>query len=198
MHRFSVRFLCFLCVSGLVVFGGLAPITAADSPAERLAAARNHFQKGRYGEALEVLDALAKDEAKDVDAVELTKARCEALLAQSERDAAERILNEAIEAHEDAAALHGLLARIHFERGRYDDADAVVAKALKLDGNQLQARLIQAHLWTERGEIAKADTGYRWFVRYYNSQQPKEAEPFLPLHYSLISTIYCTFYFYFF
>ena len=47
------------------------------------------------------------------------------------------------------------------------------------DGNQLQARLIQAHLWTERGEIAKADTGYRWFVRYYNSQQPKDAEPLL-------------------
>ncbi|MBC8116397.1 MAG: tetratricopeptide repeat protein, partial [Candidatus Saccharimonas sp.] len=179
MNRFAVRFLCRFCVIGLVVLGWFAPINAADSPKERLAVAREHFQKGRYGEALEILDSLAKDVAKDVDAVELAKARCEALLAQGERDAAERILNEAIKAHEDAAELHGLLAMIHFERGRYDAADASVAQALKLDSNQLQARLIQAHLWTERGEIAKADTGYRWFVRYYNSQQPNEAEPLL-------------------
>ncbi|MEK6261803.1 MAG: tetratricopeptide repeat protein [Planctomycetota bacterium] len=179
MNRFAVRFLCRFCVIGLVVLGWFAPINAADSPKERLAVAREHFQKGRYGEALEILDSLAKDVAKDLDAVELAKARCEALLAQGERDTAERILNEAIKAHEDAAELHGLLAMIHFERGRYDAADASVAQALKLDSNQLQARLIQAHLWTERGEIAKADTGYRWFVRYYNSQQPNEAEPLL-------------------
>ncbi len=151
----------------------------AESAEQRLAQAREHLQRGRYGEALEVLDLLAKDETKDVDAVDLAKARCEALLAQGERDSAEKVLNEVIADHEDAAVLFGLLAKIHFERGRYDDADAAVAKALKLDGNQLQARLIQAHLWTERGDIAKADTGYRWFVRYYNSQQPKEAEPLL-------------------
>ena len=152
---------------------------AADSPLERFAAAREHFQRGRYDEALEALDELAAEKAKELDAVELVRTRCEVLLAQGERDAAEKVLNEAIAAHEESAELHGLLARIHFERGQYDAADSSVGKALKLDSNQLQARLIQAHLWTERGEIAKADTGYRWFVRYYNSQQPKEAEPLL-------------------
>ncbi len=163
----------------LSLFTIAANVTAADVPTDNLAAAHEHFQKGRYGEALEILDSVAKNAAKDVDAVELTKARCEALLAQGERDAAEVVLNEAIKSHENSAELHGLLAKIHFERGRYDDADASVAKALKLDSNQLQARLIQAHLWTERGEIAKADTGYRWFVRYYNGKQPTEAEPLL-------------------
>lgn len=174
MNRFPTRIawiLAFVVVQQLVV--------AADAPTGKFTAAREHFQKGRYGEALEVLDLLAKDASKDVDAVALAKAGCEVLLAQSDRDAAEKVLNETLADHEDAAELHGLLAKIHFERGRYDAAEVSVAKALKLDGNQLQARLIQAHLWTERGEIAKADTGYRWFVRYYNSQQPKEAEPLL-------------------
>ncbi len=174
MMRFPFATACVLTLFSLEVGA-----TAADLPVAKFATAQEHFQKGRYGEALEILDTLAKGEAKDVDAVKLAKARCEALLAQGERDVAERVLDEAVAAHEDSAELHGLLAKIHFERGRYDAADASVATALKLDGNQLQARLIQAHLWTERGEIAKADTGYRWFVRYYNSQQPKEAEPLL-------------------
>ena len=174
MKRFVIAAACGLTFVSINAF-----VVAADAPAEKFVTAREHFQKGRYGEALEILDSLAKDGAKDVDAVALAKARCEALLAQGERDAAEVVLNEAITAHEASAELHGLLAKIHFERGRYDAADASVATALKLDGNQLQARLIQAHLWTERGDIAKADTGYRWFVRYYNSQQPNEAEPLL-------------------
>ena len=173
-----MRFL-FAAACALTLFSLEVGAIATDSPVTKIAVAHEHFQKGRYGEALEVLDSVTKDEAKDLNAVGLAKARCEALLAQGERDAAEKVLNEAIKAHEDSAELHGLLAKIHFERGRYDAADASVATALKLDGNQLQARLIQAHLWTERGDIAKADTGYRWFVRYYNSQQPNEAEPLL-------------------
>ncbi len=171
--------LLFATACVLSLFTIATNVAAADAPADKLAAAHEHFQRGRYGEALEILDSVAKNAAKDVDAVELAKARCEALLAQGDRDAAEKVLNEAIAAKEDSAELHGLLAKFHFERGRYDDADASVATALKLDGNQLQARLIQAHLWTERGEIAKADTGYRWFVRYYNGKQPTTAEPLL-------------------
>ena len=173
-----MRFL-FAAACSLTLFSLEVGAIAADSPVTKIAVAHEHFQKGRYGEALEVLDSVTKDEAKDLNAVGLVKARCEALLAQGERDAAEMVVNDAIAVHEDAAELHGLLAKIHFERGRYDAADASVATALKLDGNQLQARLIQAHLWTERGDIAKADAGYRWFVRYYNGKQPTEAEPLL-------------------
>ena len=152
---------------------------AADSPEERFKTAREHLQKGRYGEAVEVLDSLAKEEAGGLNAVELMRVRCEALLSQGNRDEAEKRLNEAIAAEEGSAELFGLLARVYFERGRLDDADTAVAKALKLDANQLQARLIQAHLWTERGDIEKSDVGYRWFVRYYNGRQPTEPEPLL-------------------
>ncbi len=171
--------LLFTTACVLSLFTIAANVTAADVPTDKLAAAHEHFQRGRYGEALEILDSVAKNAAKGVDAVELAKARCVVLLAQGERDAAEVVLNEAIKSQENSAELHGLLAKIHFERGRYDAADASVAQALKLDSNQLQARLIQSHLWTERGDITKADTGYRWFVRYYNGKQPTEAEPLL-------------------
>ncbi|MCX7407775.1 MAG: tetratricopeptide repeat protein [Planctomycetales bacterium] len=154
-------------------------VAATDSPADKLVASHRHLQKGRYGEAVEVLEGLTTKEAAELDRAALVKVRCEAWLSQGNRDAAENALQEAIKAEEGSAELFGLLARVHFERGRLDDADAAVAKALKLDANQLQARLIQAHLWTERGDIEKADVGYRWFVRYYNGRQPTEAEPLL-------------------
>lgn len=171
---------CAFITLVIAATSGLASVgLAADLPENWLQTARKHLQKGRYGEAVEILDSLAKEKVEGLNAVELVKVRCEAWLSQGNRDAAENALQEAIKAEEGSAELFGLLARVHFERGRLDDADAAVAKALKLDANQLQARLIQAHLWTERGDIEKADVGYRWFVRYYNGRQPTEAEPLL-------------------
>ena len=96
--------------------------------------------------------------------------------AQGQRDAAEQFIIEAIEQHDDSAALHAQLGKLHFERGHYADAETEVAMALKLEPNQLLARLIQAQLFTEQGELKKADEGFRWFVRYYNQAQPSDAE----------------------
>jgi cellulose synthase operon protein C len=151
-------------------------VNAADSPADRFAAAVEHTQRGRYEEALEVLDALAEEQADDVDDVALTRARADARYAIGQRDVAEKLLTDAIAEHDDSAELHAMLAKLHFERGRWEDAEAAVETALKLAPDQLLARLIQAHLWTERGELKRADDGYRWFVRYYNRAQPKDAE----------------------
>ena len=63
MTRFVFATVCVLSL--FIIEAGVA---AADAPADKLAAAHEHFQKGRYGEALEVLDSVAKDGAKDVDA----------------------------------------------------------------------------------------------------------------------------------
>ena len=167
----------------ILAVGLLAPgrpaIAAADSPAQRLEAARQHTQHGRYDEALEVLDALAKAGADGVNATELALARCDALYAKGQWDAAETVLTAAIKQDEKSAALHAELARLHFERGRLKDAEAEVEAAIKLDSDQLLARLIQAHLWAERGELKLADDGYRWFVRYYNRRQPHDAPALL-------------------
>ena len=153
-------------------------VAGADSPSETMAAAREHTRHGRYDEALELLEELAKA-SKEVDAVDVAQARCDALYAQGKREAAEEVLNEALKQNAKSGVLHAELARLHFERGRMKEATAEVDAALQTESDQLLARLIQAHLWAEKGDIKQADEGYRWFVRYYNRRQPADAESLL-------------------
>lgn len=164
-------------ILGCVGVGFVSPAAAANSADEQLRVAREHTHHGRYDEALEVLDKLVDD--KDVDVTELTLARCHALHAVGKRDAAEEMLLAVLKQHPKLAELHAELAQLHFERGRWKEATESVEAALKIDSDQLLARLIQAHLWAEQGEIKLADDGYRWFVRYYNRRQPKDAESLL-------------------
>ena len=149
---------------------------AGDSSTERFSKAREHFQKGRYDEAAEVLDQLAQVNPADVDPVRIAILRCEVNRSQGERTTAETIILDALKNHDTSAPLYAQLARLAFERGRYAESETAVAQALKHDPDQLLARLIQAQLFTEKGELKKADEGYRWFVRYYNRTQPTDPE----------------------
>ena len=169
----------YLFVGLVLWYSGLCVIDAVaeDNPDQQLQTAREHIQRGRYDEALEILEPLAK--AKDPDVVELTLARCAALHEQGQLESADELLTTALKTHPKVASLHALLAQLHFERGRWKEATASVEAALRVDSDQLLARLIQAHLWAEQGEIKLADDGYRWFVRYYNRRQPHDAESLL-------------------
>lgn len=151
----------------------------ADSPAEKFDAARKHIQLGRYEEAIEALDDLEKAGANGLEPEEIALFRYSALYAQGKRDDAEKVLIAALKVNPKSAPLHAELARLDYERGRWEEADEEVGTALKLNSDELSARLIQAHLWAERGELKQADDGYRWFVRYYNRRQPKDAESLL-------------------
>ena len=86
-NLFAISF-CFVAMTASC---GLA----ADSAMERFSKAREHFQKGRYDEALETLEQLAGDQQADVDPVRVALLKCEATLAQGERDAAEAIVMNA-------------------------------------------------------------------------------------------------------
>lgn len=176
-HRLCIVAIC--CVVSLIQSPGLR---ADDSAADRLATARDHTQRGRYEEALEILESLAKPQPDEaVDPIDVTVAMCDALRAQGQRDKAEELLNWALKGKPSpkSAVLHAELARLHFERGRLAEAAAATEAALKLDSDQLLARLIQAHIYAEQGEVKQADDGYRWFVRYYNRRQPKDAQSLL-------------------
>lgn len=155
---------------------GLNRLLAADPATDSLTKAREHFQKGRYEEAAELLARLARDDKSDIDPIRIALLRSETNAAQGDRDAAQQIIIDAIKQHDDSASLHAQLGKLQFERGNYPDAETEVAKALKLEPNQLLGRLIQAQLLTEKGELKKADDGFRWFVRYYNQAQPTDAE----------------------
>ena len=86
-------------------------LLAEDAEDNRLATARQHFQRGRYAEAIETLDQLAETPPTVLDSVQLTRLRCHALQAQGERLAAEEVLIIALQDHDDSALLHEELAK---------------------------------------------------------------------------------------
>ena len=88
-------------------------LLAEDAEDNRLATARQHFQRGRYAEAIESLDQLSETPPTGLDSVQLALLRCHALQAQGERLAAEEVLIKALQDHDDSALLHAELAKRH-------------------------------------------------------------------------------------
>ena len=129
MKLFVLRVVALLVFTILRISNARADQTTAD----HFAKAREHFQKGRYGEAIEVLDKMVEGRPVDLDPVRLALMRCDALLAQGEREIAELIIREELKTHDESPLLHAQLAKMHFDRGRYSDVEASVAKALSLD-----------------------------------------------------------------
>jgi tetratricopeptide (TPR) repeat protein len=135
-----------------------------------------HIQKGRYAEALEALHELEKQKA---DAARLALFRSRCYREQGKWKEAEEILQTAIKTFPRKAELHAAAGWIQFKTGRYEDAEKTAEQAIKYDGQQPLAHLVLAEVYTETGRIAKALDGYRWFIRYYNRVQPKDAERLL-------------------
>lgn len=150
------------------------PTAAAEVP-QPLQTADVHLQKGRYEEALEILQDLGQGAIEPTVAV----THAEALQALGRRKEAEQMLTRAVESVPDDAALWARLAEVRFERGRYELAETAAETSLQLDENQLRARLVRADVYTETGRIDKADNEYRWFISYYNRAQPRNAESLL-------------------
>ena len=138
--------------------------------------ARELYLTGRYEEAIEQYESL---EDVSPSAVALGIARCQAAFGKDD-DAIKR-LREALEKGEDSPpGLHAELAKLHFERGRYDAAQAHCEKALGVDKDQPLARWINAELHRTRGGYDKAAAGYDSLVEYYN--QADEIDDLASLH----------------
>lgn len=162
-----------LQVSLLVLVALLSPavLVAAD-----LRTAREHLQRGRYEEALEVCADLLESDPGNV-AVVLTRVR--SLRALGRDDEALQSLQTALGSEPKSADLLAEQARLHWDHGRQVEAAKSAAAALELAPDQLRARLIAADLAAARGRLPEAEEGYRWFVRYYNRVQPTSTEDLL-------------------
>src|SRR5690349_285449 len=55
--------------------------------------------------------------------------------------------------------------------GRWDDASRDAEAAIKLDADQFLAHWVRARLIRDRGDVKKADTEMRWFVRTYTRRE---------------------------
>lgn len=143
----------------------------------QLATAYQHWQTGQYDAAVKTYgDVLAGDELSLEDRTNATIGLSRAMESQGLWDLATNAVRKQIEQTPDIAALHGRLAELHFQQGDFDAAAKSIDAALAIDDEQLNARLVRAHLLAENGEFDEALNEYRWFVRYYNRQQPTDAE----------------------
>lgn len=167
----------FCVFPGIVLFFAVLDVSmgatiAADRPA-LIAEARQHFQKGRYAEAIELYDELEQGES-DGPLIAVGKSRC--LEAQGEWKLAAEVLEAASSTHPNDALLLARIAEVHLARGEYELCEKAVERALAIDAELPAARIVQADLWTATGMLKQADDGYRWFVRYYNKAQPTDAD----------------------
>jgi tetratricopeptide (TPR) repeat protein len=162
-------------VLGLV--GGVA--TAADDVDK----ARELWKVGKYAEALEAFDKLARAEPAPtgaaLDAIAL--GRADTLESTGEPDKAIAALHEATKVAETAKAkdnpdLWARLADIRFARGDWDGASSDARRALSTRADHLLARWVEARLLDARGRHDEAVEAYRWFVDYHNAHENELAK----------------------
>jgi tetratricopeptide (TPR) repeat protein len=169
-----VRICAALLPIAIVV--AVSPWACSAGDEAQFKAAREHYQKGRVAEALDVYDALEKSGA---DAARIALGRSACLEAQGEYSRANEILTAATAKNENSAPLHAALAELQLAQGNFSAAATSVEAALRLDRDLPRARLVMADLQAATGRLKEASEGYRWFVRYYNRVQPTDPEVLL-------------------
>ena len=132
--------------------------------------ARKLWKVGKYGEALEAFDALAKkpDQTPAIrDAVALGRADC--LESTGEPDQAMATLRAVAEPKDkeiDNPDVWARLAEIQFSRGDWDGAEVSFSRALKANPRHLLAKWVETRLFEARGDRDKASQAFKWFVDY--------------------------------
>lgn len=168
--------LCLRCFATAIAVLSMPAALPADDMVAALRKAYEHLQRGRYDEAVEAYEALAKANPQSATAVlGMSRAQRE----QGEYAAGLKVVDEYLKAKPDDPDVLARKAELLFAVGRYGEADEPVAAALKIDSEHVHARLIQAKLLVERGQVKEADEAFRWFVRYYNRKQPTDAKTLL-------------------
>ena len=155
----------------LVTIGWLGQVgTATAQVGKEVTQARDLWKTGKYAEAIEAYDLLAKKPdltPETRDAIALGRADC--LDSTGEPDQAMTVLKTVAEAPDnkaDNADVWARLADLQFSKGQWEAAEASFRRALKVKPTNLLARWVEARLLEARGEFAKAEAAYRWFVDY--------------------------------
>jgi tetratricopeptide (TPR) repeat protein len=155
----------------ILLFLTWMPVTLA-GPAT-LAEARKQWLRGKYEEARLLYDEVIRQNPKqDAAAIGLSKA----LESQGSYDRALAAVETALGLKKDSADLHARRAELLYFRGRWQDADASIARALELAPDHFLARWLRARLFADRGDLTRADAEFRWFVRTYTAHSDADRE----------------------
>ena len=161
-----------LIASGLLFTA--ANVAADDPPALR--EGFEHYQQGRYAEAVESWAVVLKKNPESNAAI-IGMSR--ALEAEGQFDEALATVSKRLEEEPDNASLLARRAELFFARGDLKKAAEDCVDALNADEDHARARLVQARIFVERGDLKQADQAFRWFVRFYNRRQPRDARTLL-------------------
>ncbi len=150
-----------------IVVGALAGIlVAALAHGATQEEARTLWKTGKYAEAQEAYEALAK--AADLkpaakETIALGLADC--LLSQGQPDRALATLKAV---NPPSADVHARIADVLFHRGGWDGAAASAKAARAIKDDHLLARWVEARLLEAQGKLAADGADWKWFIDYQN------------------------------
>ncbi len=145
----------------------LCACSAAHAEGPTLKDARLSWLKGNYEDARSQYEALAKD-AKQKPAATLGLSRAHESLGAWEKALA--VIDAALSTEPKHADLLGRRADLLHRTGRWDEAEKAATAALAVNPKHFLARWVLAQLYSDRGDLKKADSEYRWFVRTYTER----------------------------
>lgn len=132
-----------------------------------LKSARDTWLKGNYAEAQEIYAELAKDpKLRPAASIGLSKA----LESDGEYDKALSVIDAASKESPKDVDLLARRAQLLHTRGRWDEAGKAAQQVLDEKEDHFVARWVLALLERDRGNHAKADDAFRWFVRIYTQR----------------------------
>jgi tetratricopeptide (TPR) repeat protein len=155
----------------LLLLLAIVPVSAAAEP--NLPEARQRWLHGNYEEARALYEALAKED-KNAEAASIGLSL--AWQSQGEYEKALAVLDKALTKLPKSCPLHALRAQLLYFRGRWEDATKAVDEALAIDKDHFLARWVQAQIYRDSGELKKADTAFRWFVRTYTARSDADRD----------------------
>jgi tetratricopeptide (TPR) repeat protein len=133
--------------------------------------ARTLWKTGKYAEAQEAYEALAKaKDLKPADKANLALGLADSLDSQGQPDKALATL-KAVEP--TTADIQTRIAEILFNRGDWDGASASAKEANRLKPDHLAAKWVEARLLEAKGQLAPEGKDWKWFIDYQNAHGPE-------------------------
>jgi tetratricopeptide (TPR) repeat protein len=129
------------------------------NPAE----ARKRWLHGNTAEARALYEALPDQPQR---AVGLSRA----WESDGEYDKAAAVIDAGLKASPDDPELLARRAELHYLRGQLAEALKTADAAIAKRDDQFLARMVRAKVYRDTGELQKADTEFRWFVRTYTAR----------------------------
>ncbi len=129
--------------------------------------ARKQWLRGNYAEARDIYADLVKA-GKDGPAVIIGLSKSHQ--SEGEYDKAMRVVDAALKQQPKSPELLARRAELLYLFGRWNEAEKTAAAAIDAKDGNFLARWVQAQVLRSRGETAKADEAYRWFIQAFQNE----------------------------